>query len=514
MGGKLLKTDSRLALHNSKRVAIYTRKSTSIGLEQEFNSLDAQREACAGYVRSQPGWKLLSHSYDDGGFTGANLERPAFAKLLRDVEAGGIDIVVVYKVDRLSRSLLDFARVMDFFNRSGTAFVSVTQNFSTADAIGRLTLNMLMSFAEFEREMISERTRDKIAASRRKGMWTGGTVPLGYDLVEKKLKINPVEAELVREIFRRYLDCHSALRVAKDLNAEHRTTKQRQSKEGVPRGGGTWNKNAVLNILKNPVLTGLMPCGQERYEAEHEAIVEREVFEAVQQRLEAMATFQKKSRNSNYLLTGILFCGHCDKAMTPASTKRGTYRYYRCLSRDKRGKEACPTAPVSAGPLEDLVLAKLREAIFSHHLAEDVTAKAREKLDQERQALEREQSKLPGKIAQLAEQGKQLVDKSGKVPEPLLQAKFKELEQKLAIHQARLEEVQYRLKKLADAALEVDWVAKCLKNFDPIWNALTPLNQQRLVRAVVERLVLKESDNVLNMQFANLEASDPKEAAL
>lgn len=188
-----------------RRCAIYTRKSTTMGLEQEFNSLHAQREACEAYTRSQPGWQLVPETYDDGGFTGANIERPAFQRLMADVEAGKIDIIVVYKVDRLSRSLLDFAKVMERLNASGASFVSVTQNFSTADAMGRLTLNVLMSFAEFEREMIGERTRDKIAASRRKGKWTGGPVPFGYVAKDKKLVLNEGEAEIVREAFRVYL---------------------------------------------------------------------------------------------------------------------------------------------------------------------------------------------------------------------------------------------------------------------------------------------------------------------
>ncbi|MCA9559508.1 MAG: recombinase family protein, partial [Myxococcales bacterium] len=187
----------------ARRCAIYTRKSTSMGLDQEFNSLDAQRECCEQYIaaRSHEGWQLVPEHYDDGGFTGANIDRPAFQHLLADVEAGKLDVVVVYKVDRLSRSLLDFAQVMARFNRADVAFVSVTQNFSTADAMGRLTLNMLMSFSEFEREMIAERTRDKIAAARRRGKWTGGPVPLGYDVVDKKLVVNDLEAVVVRELF-------------------------------------------------------------------------------------------------------------------------------------------------------------------------------------------------------------------------------------------------------------------------------------------------------------------------
>jgi DNA invertase Pin-like site-specific DNA recombinase len=242
----------------TKRAAIYTRKSTSAGLEQDFNSLDAQRDSCTAYIQRQPGWTLVGDSYDDGGFTGANIERPAFQRLLADIEAGKIDVVVVYKLDRLSRSLLDFVKVMERFNAAGASFVSVTQAFSTADAMGRLTLNMLMSFAEFEREMIADRTRDKIAGARRKGKWTGGPRPLGYQVVDKRLVVDELEAVVVREIFSLYLEQRSALAVSRLLNERQRSTKRHRSINGTVREGHGWSKNDVLRILKNPVYAGYM----------------------------------------------------------------------------------------------------------------------------------------------------------------------------------------------------------------------------------------------------------------
>jgi DNA invertase Pin-like site-specific DNA recombinase len=214
------------------RAAVYVRKSTSAGLEQEFNSLDAQRESCANYARSR-GWTPLAETYEDGGYTGANVERPAFQRLLADIDAKKIDVVVVYKVDRLSRSLLDFAKVMDRFHAAGAAFVSVTQNFSTADAMGRLTLNMLMSFAEFEREMIAERTRDKIAAARRRGKWTGGIAPLGYRIEASKLVVVESDARVVREIFALYLERRSLFQVMTAIGVRGRT-----------RGARRWTKDA------------------------------------------------------------------------------------------------------------------------------------------------------------------------------------------------------------------------------------------------------------------------------
>jgi site-specific DNA recombinase len=226
------------------RCAVYTRKSTVDGLDQEFSTLDAQREACERYVasKSHQGWQLVPERFDDGGFSGSSIERPAFQRLLDAVDARAIDVVVVYKVDRLSRSLLDFARLMERFSQANVAFVSVTQNFSTADAMGRLTLNMLMSFAEFEREMIAERTRDKNVAARRGGKWTGGHVPLGYDLVDGRLVVNPAEATVVCEIFELFVVHRSLLVVMRILNSQGRLTKRHQAKNGRIQKPHSWNQ--------------------------------------------------------------------------------------------------------------------------------------------------------------------------------------------------------------------------------------------------------------------------------
>jgi site-specific DNA recombinase len=349
---------------DARRCAIYTRKSTSVGLEQDFNSLDAQREACTAYLEKQPGWTLVDERYDDGGFTGANIERPAFQRLLTDIEAAKIDVVIVYKVDRLSRSLLDFAKLMERFGRAGASFVSVTQNFSTADAMGRLTLNMLMSFAEFEREMIGERTRDKIAAARRKGKWTGGPIPLGYTVHEKRLVVNEPEAVLVREIFVLYLEQRSTLAVARLLNEANRSTKRRVAANGRITEARRWTKPDVLSVIKNPVYAGYIRSHSEFYDGEHEAVVDRETFSRARVLLdEAARTTNEPARNPDYVLRGLLHCACCGSAFTPASTRKGRteYRYYRCIRRDKEGREACPSSPLPAGAIETYVIERLRE---------------------------------------------------------------------------------------------------------------------------------------------------------
>ena len=362
-----------------KRCAICTRKSTSIGLEQEFNSLDAQREACEKYIESQAdlGWRIVSEHYDDGGFSGANIERPAFMRLLDDMASGKIDAIVVYKVDSLSRSLLDFAQVMDRFNRANVAFVSVTQNFSTADAMGRLTLNMLMSFAEFEREMIAERTRDKIAASRRKGKWTGGTVPLGYDVVDKRLVVNDLEAIVVREVFDLYLQHRSVLSVVSILNETGRFTKRHKAKNGTLKRARPWARHSVLRVLRNPVYAGYIPYQDELHEGEHEAIVDREVYVRAQTILDGHGARKlRNGSNPSYLLRGLLRCGSCGKAYTPGSTKKKgkEYRYYRCVTRDKKGARACIERPLPAEAIEGFVVERIREATRNGDLTVGVTS--------------------------------------------------------------------------------------------------------------------------------------------
>ena len=357
----------------NRRCAIYTRKSTSVGLEQDFNSLDAQREACTAYIQKEPGWTLVDERYDDGGFTGANIERPAFQRLLTDIDAAKIDVVVVYKVDRLSRSLLDFAKLMERFGRAGASFVSVTQNFSTADAMGRLTLNMLMSFAEFEREMIGERTRDKIAAARRKGKWTGGPIPLGYTVHERRLVVNEPEAALVREIFALYLEQRSTLAVARLLNEANRSTKRRVSTNGRITEARSWTKADALSVIKNPVYAGYMRSHGEFYDGEHEALVDRETFSRARALLDgATRKTNDPSRNPNYILRGLLRCACCGSAFTPASTRRGRteYRYYRCIKKDKEGREACRSSPLPADAIEAYVINRLREFAAEGTLAD------------------------------------------------------------------------------------------------------------------------------------------------
>ncbi|KAA0249827.1 MAG: recombinase family protein [Acidobacteria bacterium] len=493
-----------------KRCAVYTRKSTSAGLEQEFNSLDAQREACVAYVHRQPGWTLLEGRYDDGGFTGANIERPAFQRLLADVEAGKVDVVVVYKVDRLSRSLLDFARVMERFGAAGASFVSVTQNFSTADAMGRLTLNMLMSFAEFEREMIGERTRDKIAAARRKGKWTGGPVPLGYRVEEKRLLLDELEAVVVREAFSLYLDHRSTLEVARILNERHRQTKPHRSEKGHLRPSRAFTKADIAPLLRNPLYAGYMRSGGVLHEGEQPAIVDRETFVRVTALLDGAARkTQPNGRNPDYILRGLLRCSCCGSAFTPASTRKGKteYRYYRCVKRDKEGKDACPSASLPAAAIEEFVVERLREAVQGSDLAGEVAEGVRKRVAERRKDLVTERTRLPGQIARLSAEGKRLVERISEVEGParrLLDDRLREVGEELGRCESRLAAAQRELSALDAGEVETSWVRTCLEDFGAVWDVLTPTNRGRLLRAVVQAVEVDEPKNQVKVVITDL----------
>ena len=265
------------------RCAIYTRKSTDEGLEQEFNSLHAQREACAAYILSQrhEGWRELPEPYDNGGFSGGTMDRPGLKQLLADVTAGKVDVIVLYKVDRLTRSLADFARIVEVLDGAGASFVSVTQSFNTTTSMGRLTLNVLLSFAQFEREVTGERIRDKFAASRRKGMWMGGVVPLGYRVVERKLLVDEAEAATVRRIFARYADLGSTAALAAELHEQGVTSKQRSLSDGTSYGGRPFSRGALAHLLQNRVYVGEVTHKGQSYPGEHQAIIVEELWAKV-----------------------------------------------------------------------------------------------------------------------------------------------------------------------------------------------------------------------------------------
>src|SRR5271166_6990 len=350
------------------RCAIYTRKSTEEGLDQDFNSLDAQREAAEAYIHSQAhaGWTCLPERYDDGGFTGSNLDRPALQRLLADIQAGQVDCVLTHRVDRLSRSLLDFARLMETFEQHQVAFVSVTQHFHSGTSMGRLVLNVLLSFAQFERELIAERTRDKVAAARRKGKWTGGLPCLGYDVDahSRKLVVNAEEAARVKAIFALYLEHRGLLGVVEELGRRGWHNKQCLTRKGTVRGGRPFTKGSLYELLTNLTYIGQVRYRKETHPGEHPAIVDQDTWEQVQALLAEhgrVRAVEQRSR-SGALLQGLLRCRACGCAMTPAHvTRRGNrrYRYYTCTAAQKHGWQTCPSKSLPAGVIERYVLEQL-----------------------------------------------------------------------------------------------------------------------------------------------------------
>ena len=345
------------------RCAIYTRKSTEEGLDQSFNSLHAQREACEAYICSQAGegWRLLSDRYDDGGYSGGNLERPGMQQLLNDIDAGKLDVIVVYKVDRLTRSLMDFSKIVERLDARGVSFVSVTQAFNTTTSMGRLTLNVLLSFAQFEREVTGERIRDKIAASKAKGMWMGGNVPLGYDLKDRRLIMNPPEAQQVRRIFSRYLELGSGVGLMKELRRDGIVSKRWVSRSGQARGGAPLSCGALYYLLQNRLYIGEIVHRGVRHQGEHEAIVTRDLFDSVQDALAAnrRKRREKPRRTERCVLAGLVRDSDGQPMTTSFSYGRAGrfYRYYVAGSLNPSraaGSQSARRFP--ATPLEQLVL--------------------------------------------------------------------------------------------------------------------------------------------------------------
>ena len=354
------------------RCAIYTRKSTEEGLDQEFNSLDAQREACAAYVLSQrhEGWTLLPDTYDDGGYSGGTMDRPGLRQLLTEVKAGRVDVIVVYKVDRLTRALSDFAKIVDVLDAAGASFVSITQSFNTTTSMGRLTLNVLLSFAQFEREVISERVRDKIAASKRKGMWMGGPVPLGYDVVARKLVPNEEEAETVRTVMRRYLELGNVADLGEALNREGIRSKVQHWSNGRIRGGTPFGRGALYHLLANRLYRGEIRHHDDWHPGEHEGIVDEPLWDAVQAQLAGNAVTRRLRGNARdaSLLAGRIRDGQ-GRTMRPSHASKGPVRYRYYISFDDNGQAATNRAErIAAGDLEPLVLAAIRELLIDRSM--------------------------------------------------------------------------------------------------------------------------------------------------
>jgi site-specific DNA recombinase len=497
------------ATTKSVRCAIYTRKSTEEGLDQDFNTLDAQREAAESYIKSQKheGWECLAENYDDGGFSGGNLDRPALRRLMADIETGKIDCVVVYKVDRLSRSLLDFARIMEIFERHRVAFVSVTQQFNTATSMGRLVLNVLLSFAQFEREIIGERIRDKIAAQRRKGKWSGGTPVLGYEVDRSnrspKLVVSRDEAKRVAKIFDLYLELGSMFPVLQDLEARGWLNKTWTTSKGVVRGGRPFDKSSLYALLTNPIYIGKIRHKSAMYTGEHEPIVKPEVFEAVQARLRKngrTAGSEIRSRHTT-LLRGLLYCKACGRVMVHTFTDKGPkrYRYYTCTLAIHGGRGKCPSGSLPAAEIERLVVDQVQRISTDPALRAEVLRQAQAHVDaeltsrtQEQRNLQRELKSLHADVNRLAGSGQSPDVKAEKSADLL--AKIAQCENQLADCRQAVERLDAERISAAD-------IEAVFADFPSLWDTLAPREQRELLHNLVARVEFNAAAESIAISF-------------
>ena len=472
------------------RCAIYTRKSTEAGLDSDFSSLDAQREAGEAFIKSQKheGWRLIPTRYDDGGFTGGNTDRPGLQRLMADIEAGLIDCVVVYKVDRLSRSLLDFAKLMDLFDQHDIFFASITQQFNSAHSLGRLTLNILLSFAQFEREIISERTRDKIAAARRKGKYVGGRPLLGYDVVDRKLMVNELEAEQVRTIFSRYLEHESLLETAKEINDRGWLTKSWRTRKGDFQQGRPFNKTRLYSLLTNVVYIGQVTYRDETHNGEHKGIIDKKTFRRVQRLLGRNGKRGGPRNKYGALLQGLLKCEHCNCAMGHTFSSKGSrrYRYYVCQNAQKNGWGACPSPSISAPRIEDLIVEEVRAIGQEPGVVAATLAQVRRQQEELVAKRKREKDSLS---RQCAADERELVS--------IATSELSESEQtnQMAIVQDRINVAMQRIGQITRELTRIDRdhfddseIENSLANFGEVWDSLSPKERVKVVHMLVERV--------------------------
>ncbi|MBN1458347.1 MAG: recombinase family protein [Armatimonadetes bacterium] len=475
------------------RCAIYTRKSHERGLDQEFNSLDQQREAADAYIKSMAseGWAALENRYDDAAISGATMGRPALARLLTDIERGRIDVVVVYKIDRLSRSLRDFVQLMDLFEQHGASFVSVTQRFDTSTSMGKLTLNVLMSFAEFEREVTRERILDKIAAHKRRGKHTGGMPVLGYDTdrAAKKLVLNEKEARLVRKVFRRFTELRSASKVAVELNRLGHVTKKWTSLKGKVFGGRPWTKRHVYDCLNNRKYLGEVPHRGEVYPGEHEAIVTQKLWDEAHRVLaENHTAAESETRAATpALLRGLIKCATCGSSMGPTYSRKDgrVYRYYLCVSASKRGYSSCPVRTVAAGEVEAAVVDQLRAVFRSPEIVARTYREAKAREGEETDRLRAEKTELENRLGELKKQAETLISAGGG---DHIGGELRSAGDEIDELKSRLETVTSDIRALESIALTEREVIDALERLDPVWNELFPAEQARIVGLLVERV--------------------------
>ena len=480
------------------RCAIYTRKSTDENLDSDFNSLDAQRESGEHFIQShaRENWVIVSERYDDGAYSGATMERPALQRLIADIEAGKVDCVITYKLDRLSRSLADFTRMMEFFKERDITMVSVTQAFNTNTSSGTLMTNLLMTFASYEREVIAERIRDKVAASKKRGKYMGGVPPLGYDVdrERKRLVVNTEEAALVRFIFRRYLQLRSAVALIKELNGKGLTTKSWVTKKGVHRQGRPWNQSHIYRMLDNPIYLGKVKHKDQVYPGEHEPIIEQSLWDEVRESIGSEGKSGARHTRTPALLKGIITCGHCDTGMGVTYTKKGgkRYRYYLCRKATKSSYDACPIRSVPAGDIENLVLMQVRRILSTPEIVAETFRQVSRRETATREELESRAAELRDELTTLRSAAKRLRE-AGNGSSELVAEELAGIESKIENLSGELAGIETEREFHDDHPLSERDLADELGRLDGLWEELFPGERARMISLLVDEVVVSES---------------------
>jgi site-specific DNA recombinase len=495
-----------------KRCAVYTRKSTTENLDSSFTSLDAQRESCEAFISSQKlnGWVLVTDHYDDGGFSGGDMDRPAFQQLMLDIADGKIDCVVVYKVDRLSRSLADFIRIVQKFEEYDVGFVSITQSFDTGTSMGRLMLNVLLSFAQFEREIISERTRDKITAAKKKGKWVGGYPILGYDINSDthSLVVNENEAVQVREIYDLYLKNKSMGITANELQQRKWMTKSWITKSGNVVKGEIFDKSRLHRLLTNIAYIGKVKHHDDIYEGEHQAIVSEEIWNRVQETLaENRRTGGSSARKKHgSLLSEILVCGACGTPMIHSFTRRKnkSYRYYICQTAHKNGRHACPTKNLPAAEIEKFVFERIKEIGKSPELIEATIARVKRDFQKQMDLLNIEIARLQKEIGEMGSESERLKEELPKAEDEKrngMKKQISEIRRAVSGKRRLLDEKNAALAEVERKSVCEEDVKESLAVFDPVWDVLYPQEQSRVAAMLIEKVVYDEPNDRISVTF-------------
>jgi site-specific DNA recombinase len=505
-----------VAVETPVRCAVYCRKSTTEGQDSAFNSLDNQQQAAEAYIASQRHACWITHAdrYHDYGFSGGNTDRPALQRVLADAKNGLVDTIVVYRLDRLSRSLIDFLQIHNDLEKWGVGLVSVTENINTTTPHGRMMVNVLLSFAQYERELIGERTRDKIHAAKRLGRWAGGMPPLGYDVVPEggRIIVNKDEAYQVRSIFDLYVEKVSLIDVAAELNRRGWRRKSWTTKDGKLRVGRPWCNTDVYRLLTHPIYIGRQTLGAESFPGEHEAIVTKKVFDRVHRLLEENRRNGGAGHRNRHgaLLRGILRCAACDSAMTHTFNRNRhgrEYRYYRCVHAVKNGAADCPTGSVSALAIERFVVDQIRRIGADPALCDETFRQVQVQVVAERRNHKAEAKRLGRELAAVRAEVGRLADAvaraTGAAADALL-TRLAETQGRLTDLERRQREVAERLKAVALKEIDSEEVRRALAQFTDLWNVLLTPERERIVRLLLERVDFDGPSGELRIMFSPL----------